>query len=77
MKNVNRRSLLKGVAAAGAVGAMSQTGLLEFAKAWAQAAPWKPEKGAKLTLLRWKAEWPRITNSPPSGLSRHCLNNWG
>lgn len=54
MKHVNRRSLLKGAAAAGAVGAMSQTGLLEFAKAWAQAAPWKPEKGAKLTLLRWK-----------------------
>jgi multiple sugar transport system substrate-binding protein len=54
MKHVNRRSLLKGAAAAGAVGAMSQAGLLEFATAWAQAAPWKPEKGAKLTLLRWK-----------------------
>ncbi|MBL8663531.1 MAG: extracellular solute-binding protein [Candidatus Odyssella sp.] len=54
MKHVNRRSLLKGAAAAGAVGAMSQAGLLEFAKAWAQAAPWKPEKGAKLTILRWK-----------------------
>ncbi len=54
MKHVNRRSLLKGAAAAGAVGAMSQAGLLEFAKAWAQTAPWKPEKGAKLTLLRWK-----------------------
>jgi multiple sugar transport system substrate-binding protein len=46
--------LLKGAAAAGTVGALSQTGLFEFAKAWAQAAPWKPEKGAKLTLLRWK-----------------------
>lgn len=54
MTHVNRRSLLKGAAAAGTVGALSQTGLLEFAKAWAQAAPWKPEKGAKLTLLRWK-----------------------
>ncbi len=54
MKHVNRRSLLKGAAAAGAVGAMSQAGVLEFAKAWAQAAPWKPEKGAKLTILRWK-----------------------
>jgi multiple sugar transport system substrate-binding protein len=54
MTHVNRRSLLKGAAAAGTVGALSQTGLFEFAKAWAQAAPWKPEKGAKLTLLRWK-----------------------
>jgi multiple sugar transport system substrate-binding protein len=45
---------LKGAAAAGAVGALSQTGLFDFAKAWAQAAPWKPEKGAKLQLLRWK-----------------------
>ncbi len=54
MKHVNRRSLLKGAAAAGAVGAMSQAGLLEFATAWAQAAPWKAEKDAKLTLLRWK-----------------------
>lgn len=54
MKYVNRRSLLKGAAAAGAVGALSQTGLMEFAQAWAQAAPWKAEKGAKLQLLRWK-----------------------
>ncbi|MFO0989122.1 MAG: extracellular solute-binding protein [Alphaproteobacteria bacterium] len=54
MKHVNRRSLLKGAAAAGAVGAMSQAGVFEFAKAWAQAAPWKAEKGAKLTILRWK-----------------------
>jgi multiple sugar transport system substrate-binding protein len=54
MTHVNRRSVLKGAAAAGAVGALSQTGLFDFAKAWAQAAPWKPEKGAKLQLLRWK-----------------------
>jgi multiple sugar transport system substrate-binding protein len=54
MINVNRRALLKGAAAAGAVGAMGQSGLLGFAQAWAQAAPWKPEKGAKLQLLRWQ-----------------------
>ena len=54
MTHVNRRSLLKGAAAAGAVGALSQTGLMNFATAWAQAAPWKPEAGAKLTILRWK-----------------------
>ena len=29
-------------------------GTAEWAKAWAQAAPWKPEKGAQLSLLRWK-----------------------
>jgi len=28
--------------------------LLEFAKAWAQSAPWKAEPGAKLTVMRWK-----------------------
>ncbi|MGH7003461.1 MAG: ABC transporter substrate-binding protein, partial [Alphaproteobacteria bacterium] len=54
MPKIDRRSLLKGAAAAGTVGAVAQTGLLDFAKAWAQAAPWKPEKGAKLQLLRWK-----------------------
>ena len=25
-----------------------------WAKAWAQAAPWKPEKGAKINLMRWR-----------------------
>src|SRR6202023_3512053 len=28
--------------------------LLEWARAWAQTAPWKPEKDAKLSMLRWK-----------------------
>ena len=28
--------------------------LLDWAKAWAQDAQWKPEKGAKLSMLRWK-----------------------
>ena len=40
MTTLNRRNLLKG---AGAVGAMSATGLLDFAKAWAQTMKWKPE----------------------------------
>src|SRR4030095_10635404 len=26
----------------------------EWAKAWAQSAPWKPEKDAQLSMLRWK-----------------------
>jgi multiple sugar transport system substrate-binding protein len=33
---------------------MTGPALLEWAKAWAQNAPWKPEKGAKLSMLRWK-----------------------
>ncbi len=33
---------------------MSSEQLLGLAKAWAQAAPWKPEPGAKINLLRWK-----------------------
>jgi multiple sugar transport system substrate-binding protein len=51
MTELNRRSLVKGGAAIGALGA---TGLLDFAKAWAQTTPWKPEAGAQLSMLRWK-----------------------
>ena len=50
----NRRNLLQGGSALTAVGALAGSGLLEFAKAWAQSAPWKPEQGAQLSLLRWK-----------------------
>ncbi len=49
----SRRSILKGTAAASA-GIMGSTDLLQFAKAWAQDAQWKPEAGAKLNVLRWK-----------------------
>jgi multiple sugar transport system substrate-binding protein len=49
--NFTRRSALKaGVALAGAGAA----NLSLFAQAWAQASPFKPEKGAKIQLLRWK-----------------------
>ena len=51
----DRRSLLKaggGLLAAAAT--MSADQLLGYAKAWAQASPWKPEAGAKINLLRWK-----------------------
>src|SRR5437764_4927696 len=37
-----------------ATGALAGSGLMEWARAWAQAAPWKPEKGAQLSMLRWK-----------------------
>lgn len=50
MMNFDRRSLLKGSAAVGLAG----TSLLDFAKAWAQTSPWKPEPGAQLSMLRWK-----------------------
>lgn len=51
----NRRSLLKGGATLlAAAAAMSSEELLGYAKAWAQTAPWKPEAGAKINLLRWK-----------------------
>ncbi len=51
----SRRSLLKGGASvlAGAA-TVSADQMLGFAKAWAQTAQWKPEKGAKINLLRWK-----------------------
>ncbi|MCA6112343.1 ABC transporter substrate-binding protein [Bradyrhizobium cenepequi] len=51
----DRRSLLKGGAGLLAAAAtMSGDELLGYAKAWAQTAPWKPEPGAKINLLRWK-----------------------
>src|SRR5215510_15902829 len=49
-----RRMLLKSGTVAAAAGALTGPVLLEWAKAWAQAAPWKPEKGAQLTVMRWK-----------------------
>jgi multiple sugar transport system substrate-binding protein len=36
----------------GAAGALAGPALLDWAKAWAQTAPWKPERGAQLSLLR-------------------------
>ncbi len=48
----DRRRLLQGGAATAAM--LTGDQLFNFAKAWAQTAPWKPEPGAKLTLMRWK-----------------------
>ncbi len=47
-----RRHALKAAAALGAAGAIPNLGMI--AQAWAQVSPWKPEKGAKIQLLRWK-----------------------
>jgi multiple sugar transport system substrate-binding protein len=54
MVEFTRRGVLKAGAVAAAAGAASQAGLLEWAKAWAEEAPWKPEAGAQLSILRWK-----------------------
>ena len=54
MTNFTRRTLVQGGTAMAAAGALTGPALLNYAKAWAQASPWKPEKGAKLTVLRWK-----------------------
>jgi len=54
MTTFTRRALLGSATAAAAAGALTGPAFLEWAKAWAQSAPWKPEKGAKLSMLRWK-----------------------
>ncbi|HEY7551976.1 MAG TPA: extracellular solute-binding protein, partial [Hyphomicrobiaceae bacterium] len=54
MTDFTRRALVQGGTALGAAAALTGPALLDWAKAWAQNAPWKPEKGAKLSMLRWK-----------------------
>lgn len=54
MTDFTRRALVQGGTALGAAGALTAPALLDWAKAWAQNAPWKPEKNAKLSMLRWK-----------------------
>jgi multiple sugar transport system substrate-binding protein len=55
MTNLTRRMFVKSGTAVTAAGALTGPALLEWARAWAQAAPWRPEKGAQLLLLRPKA----------------------
>jgi len=54
MTRITRRTLVKGGTAVAAGGILTGSSLLEWTKAWAQTAQWKPEKGAQLSLLRWK-----------------------
>ncbi len=54
MDRFTRRSLVKGGAALGGVAALGASGLGEWAKAWAQASPFKPEAGASLNIMRWR-----------------------
>jgi multiple sugar transport system substrate-binding protein len=50
--NPSRRQALKTGAALAGAGAAAN--LAMWAQAWSQASPFKPEKGAKLQVLRWK-----------------------
>ncbi len=54
MKHITRRSALKTTASAALTAAVASPSLLAAAKAFAADSPWKPEKGAKIRLLRWK-----------------------
>jgi multiple sugar transport system substrate-binding protein len=54
MTTFTRRTLVKGGTALAATGALAGSPLAEWSKAWAQTAPWKPERNAQLSLLRWK-----------------------
>lgn len=51
MTDFSRRTLVKG---ATTLSLATSAGLMDFARAFAQASPWKPEAGASLNLLRWK-----------------------
>ncbi|HLZ03471.1 MAG TPA: ABC transporter substrate-binding protein [Bradyrhizobium sp.] len=54
MHELTRRALLQGGTALTAAGMLTGPALFDWAKAWAQSAPFKAEQGAKLTLMRWK-----------------------
>ena len=54
MTMFTRRALVTSGTALAAAGALTGPSLLDWAKAWAQTAPWKPESGAQLSMLRWK-----------------------
>jgi multiple sugar transport system substrate-binding protein len=54
MTNFTRRTVIKGGTALAATGVLTGPAFLEWARAWAQTAPWKPENDAKLSMLRWK-----------------------
>jgi multiple sugar transport system substrate-binding protein len=54
MTNFTRRTLVTGGTALATAGALTGPSLLDWAKTWAQTAPWQPERGAQLSMLRWK-----------------------
>ena len=54
MTNFTRRTLVKGGTALARGRRAHRPGAARLGKAWAQSAPWKPERGAQLSMLRWK-----------------------
>src|SRR6266702_520073 len=54
MTDFTRRNVVRGGTALATAGALTGPALLDFAKARAQTSQWKPEPGAKLTVMRWK-----------------------
>jgi multiple sugar transport system substrate-binding protein len=55
MTSLTRRALVSGGTALVTAGALTGSALIEWARAWAQTVPWKPEKGAQLSMMRMKA----------------------
>jgi multiple sugar transport system substrate-binding protein len=53
--NLSRRMVVKGGTALVTASTLTGSALPEWAGAWAQTVPWKPENGAQLSLLRAKA----------------------
>jgi multiple sugar transport system substrate-binding protein len=53
MIKLNRRRMLQGSTALGAGALVGGTSLLDWARAWAEEMPFKPEAGAQLRALRW------------------------
>ena len=49
---ITRRALVTSGTTLAAAGALTGPALLDWAKAWAQTAPWKPEPGSKPPLVR-------------------------
>jgi multiple sugar transport system substrate-binding protein len=48
MTSLTRRALVGSGTALVTAGALTGSALIEWARAWAQTVPWKPEKGAAL-----------------------------
>jgi multiple sugar transport system substrate-binding protein len=54
MTNSTRRFVVQSGMALATASALTGPALLEWANVWAQAAPWKAEKDAQLSILRWR-----------------------
>src|SRR5262249_24073844 len=54
MTMFTRRNFGEGGSAPAATGALTGPAVLDWERAWAQSARWKPEQGAELSMLRWK-----------------------